>query len=102
MSSLTFKADLPIELLLPDGFPCVECIVFPNCSSICGKLEVNHDKLTYLIMEKQICPDCGGKPRPARFMRNVTTFKCKRCSRLFTRIISDNGQEWMRFHEDKK
>lgn len=102
MSSLTYKANIPIELLLPDGFQCVGCIVFPNCSSLCGKLEINQNKLDYLIKEKKVCPDCGGVPRPIKFMRSASTYRCKHCRHLFVELISDDGTEWMRFHEDKK
>ena len=102
MSSLTYKPDLPIELLLPNGFPCVECLVFPNCSSTCGQLEGDYDKLTYLIIEKKICPDCGEKPRPRKFMRNASIYRCKGCRHQFIRLIRDDGEEWNRFHEDKK
>jgi len=102
MTSLTYKPDLPIELLLPDGFKCVGCVVFPNCSSLCGDLEIDQNKIDYLILEKQICPDCGGKPRPRKFTGNTSTYRCKRCGHLFVKLISDDGIEWMRFYEDQK
>lgn len=103
MSSLTYKMNLPIELVIPNGFPCSECIVYANCSSPCDKLEMNHDKLTYLITDMKICPDCGGEAiRSIIFLSSATLIKCRRCAHIFTRIRDEKGDEWIRDYENKK
>jgi len=103
MSSLTYKFPLPIDLVLPNGFPCAECLVFPNCSSPCDKLEIDHDKLTYLITDMRLCPDCGGEAiRSVIFLSSATLIKCARCAHIFTRFWDDVGNtNWVRDYENK-
>jgi hypothetical protein len=99
MSSLTYKMNLPIELVLPEGFPCPKCIVYANCSRPCDKLLVDHNKLTYLITDMRICPDCGKEAiRSILFLNSATLInKCKRCTHIFTRFWDDDGNSnWVR------
>jgi hypothetical protein len=104
MSSLTCKIPLPLELILPEGFPCPKCLIYANCSSPCDKLVMGHDKLTYLITDLRLCPDCGQKAvKGILYLSLSSCVKCFNCNHIFTRVWDEEGRNsvWVRDYENK-
>lgn len=103
MNSLTYKMILPIEFILPDGFPCIRCLVYANCSSPCDRLEMDKDRLNYLLTDLRVCPDCGGKTiLNLVFLSSSSTVGCRNCGHKFTKIWDENyAYEWVRDYENK-
>jgi hypothetical protein len=41
-------------------YPCKECILFTNCSELCGKVVLERDEIISFMFEHKRCIDCGG------------------------------------------
>lgn len=65
-------------------FPCKTCLLYPNCSKICDKIEKDNDKIRVFIKQHRCCPDCGS----SEFYEGPsgggsTNFKCAGCGHWF-------------------
>lgn len=65
-------------------FPCKSCLLFPNCSKICDKIEMDNDKIRAFLRQHKCCPDCG----TSEFYEGpsgglCTNFQCAGCGHWF-------------------
>jgi len=65
---------------------------------------MEHDKLTYLLTDLRICPDCGQKAvRGIIYLSLATAVRCLNCTHTFTRVWDEEGRNsvWVRDYENK-